>query len=31
LLQPPADKPHGLRECTILCSNGYAWVASRRL
>lgn len=31
ILQPPADKPHGLRECVILCENGYAWVPSRRL
>jgi len=31
LLQAPADKPHGLRECVILCANGYAWVPSRRL
>lgn len=31
LLQAPADKPHGLRECVILCPNGYAWVPSRRL
>lgn len=31
VLQAPADKPHGLRECVILCPNGYAWVPSRRL
>lgn len=31
ILQEPADKPHGLRECYILCENGYAWVPSRRL
>lgn len=31
LLQPPTDKPHGLRECYILCANGYAWVPSRPL
>ena len=31
VLQAPADKPHGLRETTILCENGYAWVASRPL
>ena len=31
LLQPPADKPHGLRECVILCENGYAWVPGRPL
>lgn len=31
VLQPPTDKPHGLRETYILCENGYAWVASRAL
>jgi predicted enzyme related to lactoylglutathione lyase len=31
ILQPPTNKPHGLRECCILCPNGYAWVASRPL
>jgi len=31
LLQAPANKPHGLRECIILCENGYAWVPSRPL
>ncbi|MFN3208788.1 MAG: VOC family protein [Roseovarius sp.] len=31
VLQPPTDKPHGLRETYILCENGYAWVASRGL
>jgi predicted enzyme related to lactoylglutathione lyase len=31
VLQPPTDKPHGLREVFILCENGYAWVASRPL
>jgi len=31
VLQPPADKPHGLREAYILCENGYAWVPSRPL
>ncbi len=31
ILQAPTDKPHGLRECCILCPNGYAWVPSRRL
>ena len=31
VLQPPANKPHGLRETCILCENGYAWVASRPL
>lgn len=28
LLQPPSDKPHGLRECYILDQDGYAWVPS---
>ncbi|NCQ24561.1 MAG: glyoxalase [Rhodobacteraceae bacterium CG17_big_fil_post_rev_8_21_14_2_50_63_15] len=31
ILQSPTNKPHGLRECCILCDNGYAWVASRPL
>ena len=31
LLQEPANKPHGLRECVILCENGYAWLPSRKL
>ena len=31
VLEAPTDKPHGLRECFILCENGYAWVPSRRL
>ena len=31
ILQPPTDKPHGLREAYILCGNGYAWVPSRPL
>ncbi|WP_439521687.1 glyoxalase [Marivita sp.] len=31
VLHPPADKPHGLRECTLLCADGYAWVPSRPL
>lgn len=31
VLQPPANKPHGLREACILCENGYAWVPSRPL
>lgn len=31
ILQPPTDKPHGLRETYILCPDGYAWVASRPL
>lgn len=29
ILQPPTDKPHGLREAYILCPDGYAWVPSR--
>ncbi|MEO0390364.1 MAG: VOC family protein [Pseudomonadota bacterium] len=29
ILQPPTDKPHGLREAYILCEDGYAWVPSR--
>jgi predicted enzyme related to lactoylglutathione lyase len=28
VLQPPTDKPHGLRECYILCPDGYTWVPS---
>ncbi|OUS09111.1 glyoxalase [Rhodobacterales bacterium 52_120_T64] len=31
VLQPPTDKPHGLRECVILDADGYAWVPSRPL
>lgn len=31
LLEPPTNKPHGLRECIILCENGYAWAPSRPL
>ena len=31
ILQPPTDKPHGLRESYILCENGYAWVPSRAI
>ncbi|MGX9352121.1 glyoxalase [Shimia sp. W99] len=31
VLQAPSDKPHGLRECYLLCENGYAWVPSRPL
>lgn len=31
VLQPPTDKPHGLRECYLLCPDGYAWVPSRPL
>lgn len=29
ILQPPTDKPHGLREAYILCKDGYAWVPGR--
>ena len=29
ILQPPADKPHGLREAYILSPDGYCWVPSR--
>ncbi|MEZ5715835.1 MAG: VOC family protein [Paracoccaceae bacterium] len=31
VLQPPTDKPHGLREAYILDPDGYAWVPSRPL
>lgn len=31
ILQPPTDKPHGLREAYILDRDGYAWVPSRPL
>lgn len=31
ILHKPADKPHGLRECCVLCADGYAWVPSRPL
>ena len=31
LLESPTNKPHGLRECIILCENGYAWAPSRPL
>lgn len=31
VLQPPTDKPHGLRECYLLDADGYAWVPSRPL
>ena len=27
ILQPPTDKPHGLRECYLLDLEGYCWVA----
>ena len=28
VLQTAEDKPHGLRECVLLCENGYAWIPS---
>ena len=28
VLQPATNKPHGLREATILCTDGYMWVPS---
>lgn len=31
ILQPPTDKPHGLREAYILDPGGYVWVPSRPL
>lgn len=31
ILQTATNKPHGLREAYILCTNGYAWVPSRAL
>lgn len=31
ILHAPTDKPHGLRECYLLCPDGYAWVPSRPL
>lgn len=31
ILQTCTDKPHGLRECFLLCRDGYAWVPSRPL
>ena len=31
ILQPPTDKPHGLRETYIMDPDGYVWVASRPL
>ncbi len=29
ILQPPTDKPHGLRECYLLDLEGYCWVPGR--
>lgn len=31
VLEPPADKPHGLREATILSPEGYAFSPARAL
>ena len=31
VLQPPTDKPHGLREAYLLGPDGYCWVPSRAL
>lgn len=31
VLQPPTNKPHGLRECVVLSDEGYGWIPSRRL
>lgn len=31
LLQPPTNKPHGLRECVILDPDGFAWSPARAL
>ena len=31
ILQAPADKPHGLRECYLIAPGGYVWMASRAL
>lgn len=31
ILQPPTNKPHGLREAYILDDDGYAWVPGRPL
>ena len=31
VLEPPTDKPHGLREATILSPEGYAFSPARRL
>ncbi len=28
VLQPPTDKPHGLRETFLVCAHGYCWVPS---
>ena len=31
ILQAPADKPHGLRECYLIAPGGSVWVALRAL
>lgn len=31
VLKAPENQMHGLRECVLLCENGYAWLPSRRL
>ena len=31
ILQPPTDKPHGLREAFIIAPDGFVWVPSRPL
>ena len=31
VMEPPTDKPHGLREATILSPEGYAFSPARRL
>jgi hypothetical protein len=31
ILQPTADKPHGLRECFLLDPDGYCWVPSMKI
>ncbi len=31
ILEPSADKPHGLRECFLVDDDGYVWVPSRPL
>lgn len=31
VLQPTADKPHGLRECFLLDPDGYCWVPSIKI
>ncbi len=31
VLNPPADKPHGMREAYILDPDGYCWVVSMPL